>query len=58
MASTLLVSGKNEVEVFAVVDGIEDGENGTARVADWEMFVSVTDFWLNGETRAMTYRRA
>ena len=36
VAGALLVSGKDKVEVFAVVDGIENGENGTARVADWE----------------------
>jgi hypothetical protein len=37
VARALLVSGKNEFEIFAVVDGVEDGENGTARVADWKM---------------------
>jgi hypothetical protein len=33
----LLVSGKDEFEVFAVVDGVENGENGTAGVTDWKM---------------------
>jgi len=27
--SSLFVTGKDEVEVFRVVDGIEDGENGS-----------------------------
>jgi hypothetical protein len=34
VASTLFVSRENEVEFLAVVDGIEDGENGTTRVAN------------------------
>jgi len=34
VACTLLVSGENEIEFLAVVDGIEDGENGTTRVAN------------------------
>jgi hypothetical protein len=34
VACTLLMSGKNEVEFFAVVDGIEDRENGTTGVAN------------------------
>ena len=33
MTSTLFVAGENEVEVGRVVDGIEDRENGTARIA-------------------------
>jgi hypothetical protein len=36
MAGTLLVSRKNEVEIGAVKDRIEDGENGTTRVTDCE----------------------
>ena len=34
VACTLLVSGENEVEFLAVVDGIEHGENSTTRVAN------------------------
>ena len=36
MAGTLLVSRKNEVEMGAVVDRIEDRENGTTRVTNCE----------------------
>lgn len=34
VTSTLFVAGEDEVEVGRVVDGIEDGENGTARIAE------------------------
>jgi len=34
VACALLVSGENKFEVFAVVNGVEDGEDGTARVTD------------------------
>jgi hypothetical protein len=34
MAGALLVAGEDEVEVGRLVDGVEDGENGTAGVAD------------------------
>jgi hypothetical protein len=36
VASTLLVSRENEFEVFAVVDSVEDGKNGTTRVTNCE----------------------
>jgi hypothetical protein len=34
VAGTLLVARKDEVEVFGIVDGIEDRENGTTGVAN------------------------
>jgi len=34
VACTLLVSGENELEFLAVVDGIEDGKDSTTRVAN------------------------
>jgi hypothetical protein len=34
VACTLLVSRENEFKFLAVVDGIEDGENGTTGVAN------------------------
>jgi hypothetical protein len=34
MAGALLMPRKNEVEVLGVVDSVENGENGTAGVAD------------------------
>lgn len=34
MTSTLFMAGEDEIEVRGVVDGIEDGENGTARIAE------------------------
>lgn len=42
MACTLLVSRENEFEFLAVVDGIEDGENGTTGVANWRLLVSTS----------------
>lgn len=34
VTSTLFVAGEDEIEMGRVVDGIEDGENGTARIAE------------------------
>jgi hypothetical protein len=35
VAGALLVLGEDKVEVLGVVDGVEDGEDGAAGVADW-----------------------
>jgi len=32
MARPLLVSWKNEIEMFGIKDGVKDGQNGTAGV--------------------------
>jgi hypothetical protein len=41
VAGALLMAREDEVEVFRVVDGIEDGENGTAGVANYMLLVTI-----------------
>jgi hypothetical protein len=35
MASSLFMSWEDKVKVWGVVDGIEHGQDGAARIADW-----------------------
>jgi len=37
MSSALFMFGKNEIKVFGVIDGIEDGKDCSSRISNYRM---------------------
>lgn len=41
MPSTLFMSGKSKAKISAVIDGVKDWENSTARVSNWKKAMEI-----------------